>query len=481
MKMIYYFFMLSIVFVVGGCGNWLDVQPTTEKDREDLIETEDGFKQMLYGTYINLVHPDLYGHQLTYGLLEGLARNYVWHPTSSYNYEDKTVRPTIDAIWNTMYNNIANVNSILKDIKSRKDLFINHEGDVLEAEALAMRAFMHFDLLRMFAPAYQDNEDRIAIPYVETYERVRYPHLPTKEIMEKVLKDLNEAEKMLEASDDPILKEVICTYSGKNDFMANRQYRFNYWAVSALKARVYLYMGDTENANHYAMKVIEESPFTWVSETDVTSGDRIFMPELICGLNVPKLANYYETYFTSEKYSLSDGWGVYGLGVFEDANDFRYLYLLSNDRANNKVISSKYNQRVSSSGVMKKETVPLIRLGEMYLIAAECNIEDNPSESIRLLRELKSHRGYLSEDKGIVGDASAILLFDYIKKEMRKETYAEGQMFFFWKRLKSSTTPGFSPWSSAATTPMKVEYYTFPLPESELEYGNIPSNGELNL
>ena len=68
MKMLYYFFMLSIVFVVGGCGNWLDVQPTTEKDREDLIETEDGFKQMLYGTYINLVHPDLYGHQLTYGL-----------------------------------------------------------------------------------------------------------------------------------------------------------------------------------------------------------------------------------------------------------------------------------------------------------------------------------------------------------------------------------------------------------------------------
>ena len=63
---------------------------------------------------------------------------------------------------------------------------------------------------------------------------------------------------------------------------------------------------------------------------------------------------------------------MYGLGVFEDANDFRYLYLLSNDRANNKVISSKYNQRVSSSGVMKKETVPLIRLGEMYLIAAEC-------------------------------------------------------------------------------------------------------------
>ena len=99
----------------------------------------------------------IYGHQLTYGFLEGLARNYVWHPTSNYNYEDKTVRPTIDAIWNTMYNNVANVNSILKDIKSRKDLFINNEGDVLEAEALAMRAFMHFDLLRIYAPSLAMN------------------------------------------------------------------------------------------------------------------------------------------------------------------------------------------------------------------------------------------------------------------------------------------------------------------------------------
>ena len=38
MKVIYYFFMLSVVFVVDGCGNWLDVQPTTEKDREDLMD-----------------------------------------------------------------------------------------------------------------------------------------------------------------------------------------------------------------------------------------------------------------------------------------------------------------------------------------------------------------------------------------------------------------------------------------------------------
>lgn len=479
MKTLYRLFILNFIFVVYGCGNWLDVQPTTEKDRNDLIETEEGFKQMLYGAYINLVSPDLYGHQLTYGFLEGLARNYVWLPTNrTYDYKDTDVRPIIDKIWNGIYNNVANVNSILKDIKTRKELFKGNEGDILEAEALAMRAFMHFDLLRMFAPAYEENEEKIAIPYVETFERVRYPHLPAEEVMKKVLRDLSEAEKILEECQDPILKEVICTYSGKGDFMANRQYRFNYWAVNALKARVYLYMGDQTNALHYAMKVIQESPFTWVKEADVTSGDRIFMSELICGLNIPKLENYDESYFKSEKYSLYDGWGVYGLNVFEDPNDYRYLYLMTNDKGKNKVISCKYAQAIKTDGVMKKATVPLIRLGEMYLIAAECNIEENPEETVCLLRELKEHRGYLSEDRGITDNVTAEQLMNYIKKEMRKETYAEGQMFFFWKRLKSTTTPGFNPWSASATTAMKPEYYLFPLPEAEIEFGYIPETEE---
>jgi hypothetical protein len=57
-----------------------------------------------------------------------------------------------------------------------------------------------------------------------------------------------------------------------------------------------------------------------------------------------------------------------------------------------------------------QDTVPLIRLGEMYCIAAECNIEKNPSETIRLLSELKLHRGYLTADRGISSTANAASL-----------------------------------------------------------------------
>ena len=280
MKKIYTIIFVSCLAAISfsSCSDWLDVRPADEIKEEYLFETGNGYRTALNGIYRKLATFDLYGSNLSWGLIDGWGQVYdldkapdsgggkAMKKLSKFLYKNSELTPTTDAMWSAAWNIIANCNNLAQQVAEEDTMLFykrTQEKNMILGEAIALRAYMHFDLLRMFAPAYQDNEDRIAIPYVETYERVRYPHLPAKEIMEKVLKDLNEAEKILEASDDPILKEVICTYSGKNDFMANRQYRFNYWAVNALKARVYLYMGDVENANHYAMKVIEESPFTY--------------------------------------------------------------------------------------------------------------------------------------------------------------------------------------------------------------------------
>jgi len=478
MKKITNILILFATLSLTACSDWLDVSPSTEKDREDLINSETGFKSMLYGCYINMQSEAIYGHQLTYGALEGFAKNYVWSLSSSYKFKDTSVRPTIDAIWSGLYNNITNVNSILNDIESHKDLFSNGEGDILEGEALGLRAFMHFDLMRMFAPAYTGNEKTTAIPYVDTYERARTTHISEENVIKKVIADLDKAETLLKNGNDPIISKVTNVFSGKGNFLANRQYRMNYWAVLALKARVYLYIGDKVNALKYAMQVINSGLFPWVEESSLTGKypDRVFVPELIFAINVPKLSTYYTNYFTAEKYSLSDGWGHYSMNVFEDANDYRYLYLMTEDKEKNKVISCKYDQTPNSGSNLKQATVPLIRLGEMYLIAAECNIGSNPAETVRLLRELKLHRGYLSTDRGISDTSDAATLLGYVKKEMRKETYAEGQTFFMYKRLQVNAIPDFNPWWSGATVTMQPSYYTFPIPEDESEYGDIPSS-----
>ncbi|MBR6286493.1 MAG: RagB/SusD family nutrient uptake outer membrane protein [Bacteroidaceae bacterium] len=472
---------------LASCSEWLDVQPTTEKDRDDLVQTAEGYKQMLYGTYINLTSQNLYGSNLSYGFLEVLANSYAntgtFFSSGNYNYTDATERSYVDGIWSSMYNNIANVNSILLDIDEHKEIFKNGEYQLLAGEAYAMRAFMHFDLLRMFAPRYEGHENETAIPYIEKYEAARYPHITSKQVIERVLRDLNTAQALLKEGNDPILDgEQTITYNGSGNFKGNRQYRFNYWAVEALKARIYLYTGNKEHALTCAENVINSSSFRWIKENEVAAGDMVFQSELILALDVPNLPTYYDSNFKNEKLSLSDGWGIYGQGFFGDANDYRFLYLMSNDKNNNKVISSKYKQTVGTSKQMKKQTVPLIRLGEMYLIAAECQAERNPQEAVSLLRELKLHRGYLAEGQGIDDNATTEQINGYIRDEMRKETYGEGQHWFYMKRLNLNTMVMYSPWGTPVyygtswSNPITEATYKFPLPESEKEYGNIPAN-----
>lgn len=483
-----YITILSATLLFSSCSDWLDVQPSTDKDRAELIESADGYKKMLYGTYINLTSTSLYGANLTFGFVSSLERDYITNLSDvgsgwsaiHYSFDDTGIRGTyIDPVWSKMYNNIANVNSILADISEHKSLFRPSEYGLVAGEAYAERAMMHFDLLRMFAPNYVNNEEAIAIPYITTYEAARHEHLKAREVMKLVIEDLDKAESLMKEANDPLISNLqTITYNGAGEFTANRQYHLNYWAAIALKARAYLYMGDTTNALKYAKMVIDQAPFTWVSETQIAGGDKVFQSELITGLEVADLPNLYDSYFESQLFILSEEgfWGaadqVHTLKIFEDANDYRYLYLFKKDgRGNDLALSSKYEQEVGSSKAMKKQTVPLIRLGEMYLIAAECMAESNPAEAIKLLRDLKKHRGYYAADAGVADGSTADAIKTYVKNEMRKETYAEGQFWFFLKRT-NSPVPDFGWQGSIVLAPEK---FVYPMPEAEKEYGYIPS------
>ena len=487
-KILIYITILSASLLLNSCSDWLDVQPSTDKDRADLVESADGYMKMLYGTYINLTSPSLYGANLTFGFVSSLGRDYVknlsdvgsgWSAVH-WSYNDNSIRGTyIDPVWSQMYNNIANVNSILADIDDHKSQFRTREYGLVAREAYAERAMMHFDLLRLFAPNYVGNEDVVAIPYVTSYEAARNEHLKARDVMKHVIEDLDKAESLMSEAGDPLIKQAqAITYNGKGEFTANRQYHLNYWAAIALKARAYLYMGDKENALKCAKKVIDEAPFGWTTEAEMAAGDKVMQSELIAALEVATLPDLYDRYFDSQLFILSEEgyWGaadnVHTLKIFEDANDYRYLYTFKKDgRGNNFALSNKYEQETGNSKAMKKQTVPLIRKGEMYLIAAECLAESNPTEAIALLRELKKHRGYFAADAGVADGSDANTIKAMVKSEMRKETYAEGQYWFFLKRT-GVTVPDFGWQGSLTLTP---EQFRFPMPEMEKEYGYIPS------
>lgn len=115
---------LLTLFSVTGCNNWLDVKPKTEEEAEELFSTLDGFKAALAGVYIGLSQSELYGREMSFGMVGILGQEWSSGATLdnsysaysyllNYNYEQGVVKTMIDAIWNKMYESIANVNTLI--------------------------------------------------------------------------------------------------------------------------------------------------------------------------------------------------------------------------------------------------------------------------------------------------------------------------------------------------------------------------------
>ena len=102
-----------------------------------------------------------------------------------------------DDIWKLMYENISHVNSVLTNLEGRENSLRYY--NFYKGEALALRAFMHFQLLNAFAPAYREETvDYPAIPYCESYEPLVYPFRTVGAIYRKVIDELKEAEGLLQ-------------------------------------------------------------------------------------------------------------------------------------------------------------------------------------------------------------------------------------------------------------------------------------------
>lgn len=111
-----------------------------------------------------------------------------------------------------------------------------------------MRAFLHFDLLRLFGPVYKENPDAKSICYRTQMNKYATPRLPASVVVDSVLHDLLQAESLLEKHDNELFGAD--EYNEKRDaFLVLRQLRMNIWAVRAMLARVYLYKGMMQARN----------------------------------------------------------------------------------------------------------------------------------------------------------------------------------------------------------------------------------------
>lgn len=143
----------------------------------------------------------------------------------------------IDAFWSKIYTQIANLNAMLQTIDGNKNLFSGENYNVIKGEAIGLRAFLHFELLRMFGEPYAKDKDAESIPYVDEFTTSVTRLYTVDEIITLVLKDLETAKGLLE--NDPIhlgttpstVLASKVTVDANNNIYAwhNRRFHFNYY------------------------------------------------------------------------------------------------------------------------------------------------------------------------------------------------------------------------------------------------------------
>ncbi|MDQ2178462.1 RagB/SusD family nutrient uptake outer membrane protein [Marinifilum sp. D714] len=120
-------------------------------------------------------------------------------------------------------------------------------------------------------------------------------------------------------------------------------------------------------------------------------------------------------------------------------------------------------EKVEEAEKYSEPNVPLIKISEMYLIAAECLSETNTAEALTYLNKLKSER----VSPVVENVANSAELLEMIRTEYHREFLSEGQTFFMYKRLALDRMTNFS----GLTEEMDEAKYIFPLPKDEIQFG----------
>ncbi len=246
-------FYISIVAVglslLAACNKQLETKPQTEltelKTFEDvqsaLQGSYEGFKSTRY--YNNPAAsgsasawsalPDMMGDDMVEAL-ESLGN---WRILSELAYNADN--GAIQLAFRQGYEIISRVNNVLQALPAYETGDTEEAAKTIRAQALAIRAHAHFDLLRYFAPDYDRNSTELAVPYITSFDPLNpLTILPArntvKEVYDRIFEDLANSLTAFEQGGNP---------SGNA-----ARYYIDETVVHAMRARINLYAGNWQAA-----------------------------------------------------------------------------------------------------------------------------------------------------------------------------------------------------------------------------------------
>lgn len=455
-KSIKYLFVV-LCFLTSSCEKWLTIQPAEMLTKNEMFLTEGGFHDALMGSYVLL--------QNQYGSVAPMTTSFIEHLACQWQVESQgdpadlnehiynkgNIDGTLEDIFKSQYKTIVNLNLLLENIETQKGVLDEVQYNNYKGQALAMRAFIHFDLIRVWGPMPKRvSREHKYIPYM-TYMSVNYNQALTyPDFMTKLLTDLDEAEK------------CFLKYESSAPDEKQRAF-FNCYSVYAQKARYYSWMQESEKAVFYAKKIIDcktpndkvtnevdLKPFwTLGNYKDIANGDLQFLTEHIIHLTFD--VKDKSTSGTNDFYNEA----TYVLELFKGSgSDIRRNQWVARSEKPGEEPTVTLNKYVyvTETGTTIKGTTPLLRLAEMYLIAIEHGA---------LVEVDKYHKEFCIarniQHTTFIGDIDRQ---EWLMDQYRLDFVSEGQLFFAYKRWETVDMP-------RCASPCGPVAYVVPLPNKE--------------
>lgn len=431
---------------LSSCVNdWLDVAPSDGTDAgaaltssSDLAAARTGMYEALKGNS-NLV--DYYGQQFfvygdvhagddyQYNNLGGSNRASFYYDMNYQTASEFTSSTSSSNVtWQSPYIVIGRANRIiaaaeggaLSDAAEAKATI-----DQYAAEAKVLRALAHFDLVRIYGKPYtEDQGASLGVPLVtEVLESNAKPARSTvAEVYTQVVKDLTEA-----ISSNALATETEPGY-------------VSVWGAKAILSRVYLNMGDYANALSVAEDIIKNSGAAlWTRDQYFKAWDA-------------STPNESEFLFRLNVAGSTDSNDLNGIGNLQQRDGYKemvatkkFVDMLTSDPKdvrNDMFLPAKAEKEVAVYGTNKVflnklrgqggnlrnvTIVPIIRLSEVYLTAAECAFRNNDkTKAVEYLNDLVKNRTTTEASLATVDN----ITLERILIERRKELIGEGQRYF---------------------------------------------------
>lgn len=423
-----------LMAVFTSCDDYLDIQPVGKV----IPTTATEFRALLTEAYSTV--PDdrgLASFRSDEMLLDAsMSSNDIESYLDIWTWNDQGANENTSTFaWRQFYHVLFIANYVIEQQDAITD-GTRAEIRQMVGESYMLRAYMHFILANLHAPAYTkcDPAATKAVPLkLNSDVETTLSRSTLAEVYSSVLSDLDEAEK----------------YLNVENWDMGYNYRFNTLSVDALRSRVYLYMGRWDDAYSASQRVLAVK--NALSDCAAELPNAYNSVENIVALEQVMTVNYARTVKVDRTF--------YALFTTDDKRRSTYF---------NRVSAS--NIRVNKGG--STTYTCSLRTGEMYLNAAESAWHNGDyTDAADLLLHLQKSRfntaGYTAKETAVRAmDANE--LYDELLTERARELAFEGHR---WFDLRRTTQPRIEKTYDSKTYVLEAgdSRYTIPIPSEAIE------------